>query len=150
MPIIAGMEDRFVNACKPNPSDSRRYPRFQIHFPLTLEVSREETRPSPGETKPPTVSFSEPQAVSLEDVSLTGFYFTSDQPYPIGSHVRLHVAFEDCDYQIRALVQRSQANPRGPDLVYGIAVLFLRGGNIHAFLADVAAIVNHPPLCGKI
>jgi hypothetical protein len=113
-------------------NNGRRYPRYPIQLPI--RVREEESSESQADT------------VLLRDISLTGFYFASARPYEMESRLEIQVAFGEREYKIKALVQRSEEAPQSAALAYGIAVLFLRGGDIHAFIADVATYLNRLPL----
>ena len=109
---------------------TRRYPRYQVPLPVSVIVSEDREE----ETHPETVS--------LRDISLTGLYFLSDRPFEIGRQLAVQIALADRDYRIQVLVQRSQATQYRSRPAYGIAVLFVRGDEVHPFLAELAALLN--------
>lgn len=126
-------EDLSLKAGGAAPGNGRRYPRYPIHLPICVReasVSADEA----GE--------SEPDTVQLRDISLTGFCFLSARPYESESRLEIEIAFGGREYQIKALVQRCVASSEDKTAEYGVAVLFLRGGDIHAFIADTATYLN--------
>jgi len=112
-------------------SNGRRYPRYPLQLPI---------RVSPKEP-----GASQAESVLLRDISLTGFCFVSAHPYPLESRLEIQVMFGEREYRIVALVQRSDKAQSEPAPTYGIAVLFVRGGNIHAFIADIATYLHRLP-----
>lgn len=122
------MDDSFAALDGPPPGSGRRYPRYPVQIPIAVTVAEEDA-----------------PVVSLHDISLTGFYFTSARAYAVGSPIDLHVALAGHDYRVCASVQRSEAMRDGPEAAHGTAVLFVRGGDIHPFLAAVAAHLHRWP-----
>ncbi len=125
------METQTILIAAPDDTATRRYPRYQLPLPVSILVSddREEA--------------THPETVSLRDISLTGLYFFSDRAYESGRHLAVQIALAGRDYRLRVLVQRSQLTHSQGRAVYGIAVLFVRGDEIHPFLADLATFLNH-------
>jgi len=111
----------------PSPDSGRRYPRYPVQLPISATVVEEDA-----------------PVVSLHDISLTGFYFTSARAYAVDIPIEMQVVLADQDYRIKALVQRSGAQD-GLEAAHGTAVLFVRGGDIHPFLAAVAAHLHRWP-----
>ncbi len=138
-PIIPGMDNSFAALDSPPPGSGRRYPRYPVQIPIAVTVAEEGAGREAGDSEPPL------STVSLHDISLTGFYFTSPRAYPIDSPIELHVALAGQSFRIKAMVQRSKAAQDGPQAAHGTAVLFVRGGDIHPFLAAVAAHLHRWP-----
>ncbi len=125
------MENQLTAAAVPDLTDPRRYPRFTVPLPVSILVSEEGSVPA--------------ETATLQDISLTGLYFVSERAYDTDRHLSVQIALGGRDYHIRVLVQRSQRKQEGNPALYGIAVLYVRGNEIHPFLADLAAFLNHQP-----
>jgi len=115
------------------PGDDRRYPRYQIHLPVTVEGDEHQVQ---GTNR---------QAVLLHDISLTGCCFTSAHAYAIDSVVKIQIDLGTHPYQVNALVQRSEPALMALDVGHGIAVLFVRGGDIYTFIPALATYLNRRP-----
>lgn len=122
----------------PAADSGRRYPRYPAHLPISAAVAEEA---APGEAGGgPRL-----HAVSLQDISLTGFYFTSPRAYAVDSQIDMRVTLAGQDYRIRAMVQRSKEGGDGAGEAHETAVLFVRGGDVLLFLAAVAAFLHRRP-----
>ncbi len=133
------MDDSLAALDSPPPDSGRRYPRYPVQIPIHVTVIEEGAGRDVAASEPPS------STVSLHDISLTGFYFTSPRVYPMDSPIELHVALAGQSFRIKALVQRSKEAQDGPEAAHGTAVLFVRGGDIHPFLAAVAAHLHRWP-----
>lgn len=127
------LEDQFTKVGEAASGHGRRYPRYPLHLPICVredQIRAEEAGESQADT------------ALLRDISLTGFCFTSARPYAVESRLEIGITLGGREYQIKALVQRCVTAPPGKAAEHGVAVLFLRGGDIHAFIADAATYLN--------
>ena len=125
-----------------SPDDPRRYPRYQLSLPVSIVV-RDDAPRAPSHLNPTETA--RPETVCLQDISLTGLSFLADRPYPVDQTLAIQIALGDRPYALRVLVQRSQATMADGRTAYSIATLFVRGAEIHPFLAHLAAFLHRQP-----
>ena len=124
------MEEQFTATLDSASVNDRRYPRYQTPVPVSIIIREDSGAEEFSET------------VSLQNISLTGLYFNSKRTYAEGCHLEVMIALGERHYQIRVLVQRCAGLENNDAPTYGVAVLFVRGAEIHPFLAELAAFLK--------
>ena len=124
------MEEQLTTIPDPTSVNDRRYPRYYMSLPVSITVREDSDAEDFFET------------VALQNISLTGLYLNSHHVYAEGCHLNVKIALGGRQYQIRVLVQRCARLEESEVSTYGVAVLFVRGAEIHPFLADLAAFLK--------